>query len=226
MEWIKIPTDNILYSEFKDSELITLIKYQALYCQLESEPTLTQLRRVLDSRQLKFIKSNAEVVQELCRNQINVVTTKRNRDKESYQQKQGVNKKPASGKTPNRELVGVTDKIRLDKIRIKENIKEINKPYVNIAETYKLMVEGYLGRSVKFNSDTWSNDLRLCEKEQGITQFENMLSWYSKHIGGDYIPICLSPKSFRDKFTEKLIPAVKRNTKSDPYAELIDMELD
>ena len=43
MDWIKIPTDSIVHSEFKDSELITLIKYQALYSQLEMEPSCAQL---------------------------------------------------------------------------------------------------------------------------------------------------------------------------------------
>ena len=46
MDWIKIPTDSILYSEFKDSELLVIIKYQALFCQLEKEPSEAQLNRI------------------------------------------------------------------------------------------------------------------------------------------------------------------------------------
>ncbi len=122
MEWIKIPTDNILYSEFTDSELIALIKYQALYCQIENEPSIAQLRRILNARQLKFVQSNSQVAQELITNQIKVVKTKRNRDKESYERKQGLNENSASGKTTLSKLTSVTDKTRLDKIR-KEDTK-------------------------------------------------------------------------------------------------------
>lgn len=124
MEWIKIPTDNILYSEYKDSELIALIKYQALYSQLETEPTLPQLKRVLNQKQLKFVMSCKGVVEELVKSQVKVVKTKRNRDKESYLKKQGLTKKSASGKSSESKLVSGTDKIRLDKIRNKEIYKE------------------------------------------------------------------------------------------------------
>lgn len=124
MDWIKIPTDNILYSEFKDSELITLIKYQALFCQLENEPSLYQLKRIFNQKQIKFIQCYSRVVQELCKNQINSVKTKRNRDKESYIKKQSLTKNSDSGKLSNRELSGGADKIREDKIIIKEIYKE------------------------------------------------------------------------------------------------------
>ena len=121
MEWIKIPTDSILYSEFKDSELIALIKYQALYCQLENQPTKEQMKRVLNKKQMKFVQSYSEVVQELCKNQVRVIKQKRNRDKENYKQKQTVRENSDVGKSSDRELVSVADKIRLD------YIKEINK---------------------------------------------------------------------------------------------------
>lgn len=120
MDWIKIPTDSILYSEFKDSELITIIKYQALFCQLEKEPSEAQLNRVFNKKEQKLIQSYKEVVQELCENQIFSVSKKRNRDKENYKQKQTLNKNSASGTKAKRERTVVTDKIREDK---KENIK-------------------------------------------------------------------------------------------------------
>jgi len=103
MDWIKVPTDNVLYSEYKDSELIVLIKYQALYCQLEIEPSDAQLKRIFNKKQRDFLRSNAEVVQKLIKSQIKVVTTKRNRDKENYQRKQQVSENSASG-TPAESL--------------------------------------------------------------------------------------------------------------------------
>lgn len=115
MDWIKIPTDSILYSEFKDSELIALIKYQALYCQLESQPTTEQMKRILNRKQLQFVQSYSEVVQELCKNQVQIIKQKRNRDKENYKQKQCITKNSAVGKLSERKLVSVADKIREDK---------------------------------------------------------------------------------------------------------------
>ena len=115
MDWIKVPTDNVLYSEYKDSELIVLIKYQALYCQLEIEPSGVQLCRVFNKRQQDFLRSNAEVVQKLIKSQIKVVTTKRNRDKDNYQRKQYINENSASG-TPTESLrTGVAEKRREEK---------------------------------------------------------------------------------------------------------------
>lgn len=115
MDWIKIPTDSILYSEFKDSELIALIKYQALYCQLETEPTDAQLRRVLNQKQLKFVQSYSQVVQELCKSQVEKIKRKRNNEKENYKQKQQVVKNSVYGKLSERERTIEADKIREDK---------------------------------------------------------------------------------------------------------------
>lgn len=117
MDWIKLPTDSILYSEFKNSELIVLIKYQALYCQLEKEPTDAQLNRVFNKKELKLIQSYAEVVQELCQSQIVLVNKKRNRDKENYKQKQSLGQNSASETSANRERSVVADKNREDKKR-------------------------------------------------------------------------------------------------------------
>lgn len=128
MDWIKIPTDSILYSEFKDSELITIIKYQALYCQLEKAPSESQMNRIFNKKEMKLIQSYAEVVQELCENQIKQVSKKRNKDKENYKQKQSLEKNSASGTTSERKRYGGADKRREDK---KEKEKEKEKIYAS-----------------------------------------------------------------------------------------------
>lgn len=119
MEWLKIPTDSILYSEFKDEELIILIKYQALYCQLESEPTLAQMSRVFSKKEIKFLQNFGEIVKNLCENQIKTVSKKRNRDKESYKKKQALSENSANGKLSESKLKvdEPTPQIRIDKIR-------------------------------------------------------------------------------------------------------------
>ena len=122
MEWIKISTDDILHSNFDDRALIILIKYQALYCQLESEPTDTQIRRIFSKKEIKFLQNSKEIVKELCETQIKNVIKKRNKDKIHYQLKQALNENSASGTKANRQLSAQADKIREDK-----NIKKKNK---------------------------------------------------------------------------------------------------
>jgi len=115
MDWIKLSTDNILYSEYSDWENYALIKYQALYCQLEQEPTEAQIKRVLSPKEIKFVQSCIEVITKLCQNDIEVVKKKRGRDKLNYRRKKGIHENSASGKIADRQLSDVTDKIRVDK---------------------------------------------------------------------------------------------------------------
>jgi hypothetical protein len=140
MDWIKIPTDNILNSEFKNSELLALIKYQALYCQLEKEPTEMQLKRILNAKEFKFVQSYSQVAIELIQSQIKNVKQKRKRDKESYQRKQEVSKNSDVGKLSNRELSGGAEKRREEKIKKetkKDNQdKKPNIDYQDIKETW------------------------------------------------------------------------------------------
>lgn len=131
MDWIKIPTDSILYSEFKDSELITIIKYQALFCQLEKEPSDAQLNRVFNKKEQKLIQSYKEVAKELCENQIFSVSKKRNKDKENYKQKQTVDKNSASGTNAERTRNVEEDKTIEDAER--ENKEKVpHTPYKEI----------------------------------------------------------------------------------------------
>jgi len=110
--------------------------------------------------------------------------------------------------------------------KIEENrIKDINVPYLGIVERYKTLIESYLGKDIKVNKNEWAKEFRLCEKEQGITEFQFMLDWYAKNISKEYIPECYSAKTFRDKFADKLIPAVKRNQSKDNTSAIMDMEL-
>ena len=138
MDWIKIPTDSILYSEFKDSELLVIIKYQALFCQLEKEPSEAQLNRIFNKKEVKLIQSYKEVVQELCENQINSVAKKRNKDKENYKQKQFIAKNSASETNAERiRNVGV-DKIREDA----ESENKENSPHTPHKENIKISPNG------------------------------------------------------------------------------------
>lgn len=129
MEWIKIPTDEILLSSRTDWQNMCLIKYMALYCQLERQPTEAQLSRIMNKKQLKYVLSECEVVSELVQSCIEVVSKKRNRDKLNYKNKIKENNNLAENPLADRYRSDATDKIRLDKTRkekeiYKENLKD------------------------------------------------------------------------------------------------------
>ena len=115
MEWIKIPTDEILLPTRSDWQNYALIKYVALYCQLEREPTEIQLKRILNAKQLKYVQSESEVVSELIRSCIEVVSKKRQRDKLHYEKKCNKINNLNNFQLAERQRSDATDKIRLDK---------------------------------------------------------------------------------------------------------------
>ena len=87
MEWIKIPTDEILLSGRSDWQNYALIKYMALYCQLEQEPNDFQLRRILTPKQFNFVQKEKQIVLKIVQNCIENVSKKRNRNKLHYEKK-------------------------------------------------------------------------------------------------------------------------------------------
>lgn len=222
MDWIKLPIDSILYSEFKNSELIVLIKYQALYCQLEKEPSDAQLNRVFNKKELKLIQSYAEVVQELCQSQIVLVNKKRNRDKENYKQKQSLGENSASGPSTDRQRSGVADKNREDKNRedniyITETSKlgdEMSNDIKRISSRLKEILVNYYSRD--FNSASWGVVIKKMIKNDKLSVDDIMekLDWYEKNIGGTYTPVIQSASSLREKYCklEDAIIREKNNT--------------
>lgn len=168
MDWIKVPTDNVLYSEYKDSELIVLIKYQALYCQLEVEPSDVQLKRIFNKKQRDFLRSNAEVVQKLIKSQIKVVTTKRNRDKDNYQRKQQLSKNSASGTLTESLRTGVAEKRREEK---------------NKKDT-KVSKKGSRFDREKHVSEVWYDEAKRIKPFLSKTQIDEILDGFNDYWVG------------------------------------------
>jgi len=174
MEWIKIPTDSILHTDLKDKELITIIRYQALYSQLEIEPNLVQLKRLFSSKQITFIEENKQIVD-------------------------GFIKKHIKSK-----LVPLADKTRLDKniVRDGEKFSLINEDFIDDVFKFKKIVESAGKLTDNNNLDSWATALRLLNKKVGDTQYHFALNWYSKKIGQPYIPQCYSAVTFRNKWAK------------------------
>lgn len=191
MEWLKIPTDSILYSEFKDEELIILIKYQALYCQLESEPTLAQMGRIFSKKEIKFLENFGEIVKNLCENQIKTVSKKRNRDKEHYKKKQSLSENSANGKLSESQLkvIEPTSQIRIDKNNkeISTNVltKKVNKfvpPTLEEIDTY--IAEKNLSVSGRDFFEYFETGNWIDSKGQKVKNWkQKLLTWDKNGIG-------------------------------------------
>lgn len=92
------------------------------------------------------------------------------------------------------------------------NIKEMNKPFLDNVLAFHETVENFKCSTVKINKDKWCTELRILEKEFGHDRVIAVLGWYDFNIGKKFVPECFSMISFREKF-EKLEAAIKRGVK-------------
>jgi len=70
-------------------------------------------------------------------------------------------------------------------------------------------------KNVKTNPtklNSWANEMRLLNEQEGVSKHRMTaaLKWYRDHVGGQYVPVIESGKSFRDKFV-KIEAAMQRD---------------
>jgi len=108
-----------------------------------------------------------------------------------------------------------------------------NTEYQEIAKELAEIVTS--AKNIKVNTakiKQWGNEIRKLHSVDGIEpgRMRSVLSWYSSNIGGEYVPIVESGKSFRSKFL-RLENAVKRDSsnpsssKPRPKPEFIDTSI-
>lgn len=156
MDWIKIPIDEVLLSDRKDWQNYALIKYMALYCQLEREPSDNQLHRILNKKEFDFVKNEYNVVLKLIQDHIKVVQNKRHINKIQYNKKISKNNTVSNIQKSDRLLSDRAEKIREDKIRLEE--KEINKE-----KDKKYAFEGKVIKLNQKDYDSWKEQFNLLD---------------------------------------------------------------
>ncbi len=87
MDWMKVPTDELLLPTRKNWEILALLKYQALYTQLEYEPNDTQMKRIFTKKEMDFVKNNRQVVEKIIKKDIESAEKNRKSSKVSYERK-------------------------------------------------------------------------------------------------------------------------------------------
>lgn len=128
MNWTKIPTD-LLKQRIPDNEMISIVKYQLLWADLEYQPDDKTALRYITNKQLAMVKQWLNTIEAQVVADIKTSEVKRNSRKISYRKNKELDKIVDStvDSTVNTHCThsDTVDKIRLDKIRKeKENKKE------------------------------------------------------------------------------------------------------
>lgn len=122
MHWTKIPT-NLLINRLSDHELVSIIKYQLLWADLEYQPDDKTALRYLTNKQLTIAKQWQDTIETQVKRDIHLCETNRNGVKLNYLKNKDKSKNLSLSLTAS--LSNSLDKqIREDKIKEKEIYKE------------------------------------------------------------------------------------------------------
>lgn len=124
---------------------------------------------------------------------------------------------PNSLNTNNKSTVDINLQFSSDIKQDKLSIPERNKIYyLPIARDLYSIIKSTknIKRSLR-QLKNWANDIRQITENDGIEieRIQNVIKWYRKNVGGEYIPIIESGRSLRDKFI-RLEDAIKRSNNS------------
>lgn len=94
----------------------------------------------------------------------------------------------------------------------KPTIAERNEKYLPLARQLSDIVSST--KNIKHTSmqlKSWANEIRRLDEDNGVSiaRMKDALDWYAENVGGQYIPVIESGRSFREKFV-KLEAAIDR----------------
>ena len=156
MKWFKVDTNDILLGGYTNNQIAILIKYKALYAQLECEPNDRQLATFFSKKEineLKKLQSCEEVVTKSIESELKVKQNHREVDLKNKQKNNELVKNSTSNLLPR------IDKIREDKKREEENREESGEP-----PKKQYGFEGKIIRLTQVDFDKWKKaypDLNL-----------------------------------------------------------------
>jgi hypothetical protein len=106
------------------------------------------------------------------------------------------------------------DLVKIHPKKSKLSIVERNKKYLPLAQQLAKVIltkKNIKNTTQKINQ--WTHEMRILEElnEVDYDRIENVLDWYKKNIGGEYIPVVESGYSLRMKFS-RLEDAMNRKT--------------
>ena len=116
MEWTKIPT-TLITKRYSDYELISIIKFQLLWAELEECPDEKTCLRYMTKKQYDIAQTYRESIATGVGHALSSVKRKRYADKTRYNKNKNLQKIPQAERIPDSERNADTDKIRLDNNR-------------------------------------------------------------------------------------------------------------
>lgn len=122
MHWTKIPT-NLLINRLSDHELVSIIKYQLLWADLEYQPDDKTALRYLTNKQLTIAKQWQDTIETQVKRDIRLCETNRNGVKLNYLKNKNKSKNLSISLTTGLNN-SLDEQIREDKIIKKEIYKE------------------------------------------------------------------------------------------------------
>lgn len=74
--------------------------------------------------------------------------------------------------------------------------------YIEWVQKLRDVIVAKSQRTASFRRSSWEKEFRLLEKQLGVhhSQLVPTLEWYCRNIGRQYVPVCLSARSFRFKY--------------------------
>lgn len=142
MQWTKIPT-NILINRYTDQEIVSIVKYQLLWADLEYQPDDKTALRYMTNKQLTIVKQYLNAIEAQVKRDIQLSETNRSNVKLNYLKNKGKTEN-LSISLNNSISNSLVEQIRIDKIR---KDKEIYKE--SFEEFWKLFPKQRAGSKQK-----------------------------------------------------------------------------
>ncbi len=179
MQWTKIPT-NILINRYTDQEIVSIVKYQLLWAELEYKPDDKTALRYMTNKQLSIVKQYINDIEAQVKRDIQLSETNRNNRKLNYlKNKEKI--ESVSITLPVTVSTTVEEQIREDKIINKEKEKEkesktTEKEYAFEGDVIKLNQKDYDAWQKKY--DLLDLAFELEKRDIWLSGQEKVGNWF------------------------------------------------
>lgn len=170
MKWFRIETNDILLGGYTNNQIAILVKYKALYAQLEKEPTTRQLTSFFNKNELKELQNLLNSNQNETKSIKNEIELKKNHREVDLKNKR-----------KNKELVKNSTSNLLP--RIDKNIKENNNLKVITKESFsfddtQLDLEEAIGKVKRFVKPSIAEIQDYCRERNKSVDAERFWNFY------------------------------------------------
>lgn len=173
MKWFKVDTNDILLGGYTNNQIAIIIKYKALYAQLEKEPNERQLNSFFNKNELKELQNLLNSNQNESKSIQNEIDLKKNHREVDLKKKQK-NNDLVKNSTSN--LLSRIDKNIIDK-KEKDNLTVIAKESFSFDDT-QLDLEEAIKKTKRFVKPTIAEIQDYCRERNKSVDAERFWNFY------------------------------------------------